>query len=163
MATPQDYASYLGRTAVTLAPAPRTFLGKPLTWSRRWTAVVVLWVVCASLLGVARVQMGHLTAFSAREAAAIQTVKGVHAADGERYGDLLRLLSTTYAHRMLRIDDPLPTPRWYAFDRPWEHSVYVDWDFGGFTLSFTVHNGAVTSDTTARLVFATLARLQAQR
>ena len=163
MATPQEHADY----AVLLASAPgvvqRTLFGKPLTWSGRWTAVVLLWAVCACLLGAARLEMGHLTSFSAREAAAIQTVKDVHAADGERYGDLLHLLSTTYAHRMLRIDDPLPTPRWYAFDRPWEQSVYVDWDFGGFVLSFRVHDRTVTSDTTARLVFATLARLQAQR
>jgi hypothetical protein len=163
MATPQECAGCAWGAATAPADAPRTFLGKPLAWSHRWTAVVVLWAVCASLLGVARVQMGHLTSFSVREVAAIQTVKSMHIAGGEQYGDLLRTLSTTYAHRMLRINDPLPTPRWYAFDRPWEQSVYVDWDFGGFTLSFTVHDGTVTSDATARLAFATIARLQAQK
>jgi len=163
MATPQDHVDYAVLLATVPSAAPRMFFGKPLAWSRSWTAVVVLWVACASLLGVARLEMGHLTSFSAREVAAIQMVKGIRASDGERYGDLLHLLSTTYAHRLLRIRDPLPTPSWYAFDRPWEHSVYVDWDFGGFTLSFRVHDHTVTSDTTARLVFATLSRLQTQR
>jgi hypothetical protein len=163
VATPQDHAEYAVLLATPPISAPQTFLGKPLGWSHRWTAVIVLWVVCAGLLGIARFEMGHLTSFSTSELAAIQAVKGTHSADGEQYGDLLRLLSTTYAHRMLRISDPLPSPRWYAFDRPWEHSVYVDWDLAGFRLSFRVHDGAVTSDTTARLVFATLARLQAQR
>jgi hypothetical protein len=163
MVTPQDHADYAVLLATVPSAAPRMFFGKPLAWSRSWTAVVVLWVACASLLGVARLEMGHLTSFSAREVAAIQMVRGLRASDGERYGDLLHLLSTTYAHRMLRISDPLPTPSWYAFDRPWEHSVYVDWDFGGFTLSFRVHDHTVTSDTTARLVFATLSRLQTQR
>lgn len=163
MVTPQDHADYAVLLATVPSAAPRMFFGKPLAWSRSWTAVVVLWAVCAGLLGVARLEMGHLTSFSAREVAAIQMVQGIRASDGERYGDLLHLLSTTYAHRMLRISDPLPTPSWYAFDRPWEHSVYVDWDFGGFTLSFRVHDHTVTSDTTARLVFATLSRLQTQR
>jgi hypothetical protein len=163
MATPQDHADYAVFMATPPSVAPRALLGKPLAWSHRWTAVVLFWVVCAGLLGVARLEMGHLTSFSARELTAIQTVKSMQMSDGEQYGDLLRLLSTTYAHRLLRIGDPLPAPRWYAFDRPWEHSVYVDWDLAGFRLSFRVHDGTVTSDTTARLVFATLARLQAQK
>jgi hypothetical protein len=83
---------------------------------------------------------------------------------GKRDGDLLRLLPTTYAHRLLGIDGSLPRPRWYAFDRPWERRVYVVWDFGNrVTLSFAVRNGTVRADTTARLVFATLARLQVER
>ena len=94
MATPAGDAAGAGREAAP-RPGPRpagTLLGKPLTWSSRWTAVVAIVAVCACFLGVARLQMGHLTAFSAREAAAVAEVERARLTDGQRYGDLLSLL-----------------------------------------------------------------------
>ena len=166
MGIPAGLAVDVGRAA---APPPgprpaRTLLGKPLAWSSRWTAVAAIVGVCACCLGVARLQMGHLTAFSAREAAAVATVQHAHLTDGQRYGDLLRLLATTRAQRLLGIDGGLQTPRWYAFDRPWERRVYIVWGLGDRrTLSFVVHNGVVRTDSTTRLVFAAVSRWQTQR
>jgi membrane associated rhomboid family serine protease len=165
-ATPAGKGAEAGREAA-LWPGPRpvrTLLGKPLGWSPRWTAAVATVAVCACSLGVARLQMGHVTAFSAREAAAVAAVQHARLTNGERYGDLLRLLTSTQAQRLLGVDGALQTPRWYAFDRPWEHRVYIVWGLGDrLTLSFVVQNGAVRADAATRLVFATVARWQTER
>ena len=128
-ATSAEAAAGAGRGAGPwLSPRPAgTLLGKPLKWSARWTAVAATVAVCGCFLGVARLQMGHLTAFSAREAAAVADVQRARLTDGRCYGDLLRLLATVPAQRLLGVAGAPQTPRWYAFDRPWEGRVYVLW------------------------------------
>ena len=80
---------------------------------------------------------------------------------GRSYGDLLQLLATAPAQRLLGVAGAPQTPRWYAFDRPWERRVYVLWDLGdSLSLSFVVQDGTVRADPATRLVFATAARWQ---
>ena len=62
----------------------RTFAGKPLGWTRGWTVVVLVWAVAAAVLVAARVEVGHVTALSAREAAAIDAVEASKVAAGGR-------------------------------------------------------------------------------
>ena len=145
-----------------IAGLPRAAFGRPLGWTRGWTMVVAVWVVCACFLGAARLQMGHLAALDAREVAAVAAVRQARMGGGPRYGDLLRLLAGPYAGRLLGARHERHTARWYAFDRPWEHRVYVVWQLGDtVALDFTVQGGAVQADAGARLMLKTVSRMTA--
>ena len=123
---------------------------------------MAVWVVCACLLGLARLQMGHVAPLDARETAAISAVQTTRLADGPRYGDLLHLLAGAYAGRLLGAQNERQIARWYAFDRPWEHRVYVVWQLGdAVALDFTVQGGTVHADAGARLMLKTVSRMTA--
>lgn len=127
--------------------------GKPLVWSRSWTVVVVVWVLAGGLLLAARLQMGHLTAWTPREAAAVGAVRA-HTPDGmHRCDELLGALARHLAWRAGRHEVPV----WYAFDRPWERRVYVTWEWGDeVALSFVVERGKVVSDRRTRAILDAL-------
>lgn len=143
-----------------LEPVGRTFLGKPLIWSRGWTVVCLIWLVAAALLGVARLQMGHLAAFDHRELAAISAVRDARLDGGPRYGDLLDVFARRIGPEVFGRSER-GWPRWYAFDRPWEDRVYVVWEYGrGFALDFVVEGTAVHPDGRTMLVLKQTARLE---
>jgi hypothetical protein len=137
--------------------------GKPLVWTRGWAIVVAVWLVCALLLGLCRLQMGHLAALSPREAAAVSAVEHSRLAGGFSGSELLGQLASTYATQLFGPSVAGASPRWYAVDRPWEHRVYVLWELGPATLSFTVQSGTVRPDDSARLVLTIVARLRVGR
>jgi hypothetical protein len=133
--------------------------GKPLVWTRGWTVVCLIWFAAALLLGVLRLQMGHVAAFDQRELAAIGAVQDARLDGGPRYGDLLDFFARRVGPEVLGGSEP-GWPRWYTFDRPWEHRVYVVWEYGrGFALDFFVEGGAVHPDDRTVLVLKRTARL----
>jgi DNA-directed RNA polymerase subunit RPC12/RpoP len=156
-------------TSVTSAPpcAARTgarerrLFGKPLRWTRGWTAVALVWLLVGSLLGLARLDMGHLTALTAHEQSAIAAVTSTRLDDGRSCGDLLALLSTRYAGVLLGTSRER-TVRWFAIDRSWEHRVYVVWQLGGkVELAFTVQEGRVAAESETALFLKSFARATA--
>lgn len=159
------------------ATAGRTVFGKPLGWSRGWTVVVTVWAVAAVLLVTARVDVGHVTALSAREAAAIDAVEGATVDSGVAEGGAPREgLTTAQALQLVlrryggtagegdAAASRVPRPQWFTMDRPWEDRVYVYWEFGDYEpLAWAVDDdGTVTPDGDTRLLLAGLARLEAE-
>jgi hypothetical protein len=157
------------------APRGRTFLGKPLGWTRGWTVVVLVWAVAAALLVAARVEVGHVTALSAREAAAIGAVEaskvpagGVGGEAGGAEGELttaeaLQLVLQKYG-ATATTEGGAARPQWYAMDRPWEDRVYVYWELGDYEpLAWLVDDdGTVTPDAETTVLLTGLARLEGQ-
>jgi hypothetical protein len=152
-------------------PGPRTVFGKPLGWTRGWTAVVVVWAVLAVLLVAARLEVGHVTALSAREAAAIDAVEaarvvvpaaGVGTETSVTTGEALQLVLGRSAATAKGEGGGVARPQWYAIDRPWEDRVYVYWELGDYEpLAWTVDDdGTVTPDAGTRLLLVGLARLE---
>jgi len=153
----------------------RTFLGKPLGWTRGWIVVVLVWAVAAALLVAARVEVGPVTALSAREATAIDAVEaskvpagGVGGEAGGAEGDLttaeaLQLVLKKYG-TTAAAEGGAARPQWYAMDRPWEDRVYVHWELGDYEpLTWAVDDdGTVTPDAETKALLAGLARLERQ-
>jgi hypothetical protein len=116
--------------------AVRTAFGKPLVWTSGWTVVVAIWALVAVFLVVVRVEMGHLEVLSPTEKAAVAAVEAARLPDGTTYGDAL----VYQANNKLSATGAVvprtggPRPRWYAFERPWEHRVYVSWEMPGVGL-----------------------------
>jgi hypothetical protein len=137
-------------------PSERRLLGKPLRWSRGWAAILVVWVLVGAALFVARLDMGHLTAWSASEATAVAQVRaympdGAHSTD-----EILGLLADELT---VRLGASPGGPRWYAFERSWEDRTYVVWEWSSeAALWFTVRDGEVRPDDETRLVLRTVAR-----
>jgi hypothetical protein len=134
----------------------RRLLGKPMRWSRGSSAVLVVWLLVGAGLLAARLDMGHLTAWSAREAAAVAQVRAFKPDGVHRTDELLDVVARELALR--EVGRP-QGPRWYAFERSWEDRVYVVWEWSeGAVLWFTVHGGEVRPDDEARLILRTVAR-----
>ena len=155
------------------APGGRTLAGKPLGWTRGWTVVVLVWALAAAVLVAARVEVGHVTALSAREAAAIDAVEASKVAAGGVGGEagggelttaealqlVLKKYGTTAA-----AEGGAARPQWYAMDRPWEDRVYVYWELGDYQpLAWAVDDdGTVTPDAETEVLLTGLARLEGQ-
>lgn len=148
--------------ASTLAPRPRTLFGKPLGWSRGWTVVVAVWVLVAALLVVARVGVGHVTALSAREAAAIDAVEAAEVGPGLTTAEALQLVLRHYGGTPTGDGGEVARPQWYAFDRPWEERVYVYWELGDYEpLAWAVDDdGTVTPEIETGVVLRGVARAE---
>jgi hypothetical protein len=121
-----------------LAPA-RTFFGKPLRFTAAWAAVFLIWAGAAGGLAAVRLDMGHLTALSQRERAAIVEVQKAELERDVTNGEALAMV-------LARFGAVFGTaPQWYVQDRPWEDKVYVTWELGAdLRLGWTVaYDGAV--------------------
>jgi hypothetical protein len=121
-----------------------TFGNKPLQWTRGWTVVVAVWIIVAVALGLARIELGHLTALSARESKAIAQLRAAPLEDGVTYGQALQLVRQ-------RFELMGGTPQWYVNDRSWERQVWIEWDMksglGDVLLLWHVgYDGAVHPD-----------------
>jgi hypothetical protein len=142
----------------TIPPPPRErrVFGKPVRWARGWTVVLVVWLVAGAALLAARLDMGHLTAWSPREAAAVERVQAYSPDSEHRTDELLAAVADALTVRYGYAGGP---PHWYAFERAWEGKVYVVWEWRqGYALSFTVGDGEVHPDDEARLILRTVAR-----
>jgi hypothetical protein len=144
----------------------RTLAGKPLGWTRGWTVVVLVWAVAAAVLVAARVEVGHVTALSAREAAAIDAVEAskVAAGGGElTTAEALQLVLKKYG-TTAAAEGGAARPQWYAMDRPWEDRVYVYWELGDYRpLAWAVDDdGTVVPDAETKVLLAGLARLEGE-
>lgn len=155
-----EKAGLLGR----LRPAPGEVWsvgGKPLVWTRAWTVVVTIWVVCAVLLTVARVNMGRLTVTTPVEKAAIAAVENAKMpGSGFTYGEVLRFLPTFFASPLVQKANGAPTgkpPVWYALDRPWEKTVLVFYEFATsqatWRFAWAVTGSRVTPDPETRTLY----------
>jgi hypothetical protein len=130
-------------------PQGRTFLGKPLGWTSGWTIVLATWLVVGAALVLARIDMGHLTALSARESAAITAVERGQLETGVTYSHALDLLAARVdpLAKLTGQTNSRARARWFAFDRPWEKRVYVYWEYPGYVpLAWTVGGGEVKPD-----------------
>jgi hypothetical protein len=131
------------------ATSGRTFLGKPLGWTSGWTIVFAIWLVAGAALVLARIDMGHLTALSARESAAITAVERGQLEAGVTYSHALDLLAARVdpLAKLTGQTNSRARARWFAFDRPWEKRIYVYWEFPGYVpLAWTVGGGEVKPD-----------------
>lgn len=136
------------------APVQPTLIGKPLRWTRGWSMVVVVWLLVGGLLLTTRLQMGHLTAWTPREAAAVADVRAYRPDGTHRCDELIGVV----AYELARQKGRRESSRWFAFDRPWERRVYVVWEWGDqATLSFVVEHGVVAPDEHTRLVLDAVA------
>ena len=155
------------------APRGRTLAGKPLGWTRGWTVVVLVWALAAAVLVAARVEVGHVTALSAREAAAIDAVEASKVAAGGVGGaagggelttaEALQLVLKKYG-TTAAAEGGAARPQWYAMDRPWEDRVYVYWELGDYRpLAWAVDDdGTVVPDAETKVLLAGLARLEGE-
>ena len=131
-----------GDAQVPPQPAPaaaRTLFGKPLRFTAAWAAVFLIWAGATGGLAAARLDIGHLTALSQRERAAIVEVQ-----EAELERDVTN--SEALAMVLARCGAVFETaPQWYVQDRPWEDKVYVTWELGAdLRLGWTVaYDGAV--------------------
>jgi hypothetical protein len=131
-----------GDAHVPPQPAPaaaRTLFGKPLRFTAAWAAVFLIWAGATGGLAAARLDIGHLTALSQRERAAIVEVQ-----EAELERDVTN--SEALAMVLARFGAVFETaPQWYVQDRPWEDKVYVTWELGAdLRLGWTVaYDGAV--------------------
>jgi len=148
------------QTVPAAGSAQRRLLGKPLRWSRGFTVVAIVWLAAGSILLVSRLQMGHLTAWSDGEEAAVLAVRryepdGVHSCE-----ELLGVV----AARLTERQGGDGRARWYSFEREWEDRVYVVWEWSDRSaLSFVVEGGAVRPDAETLLVLKNAARSLASR
>lgn len=115
-------------------PAPaRTFFGKPLRATAAWAAVFLIWAGAAGGLAAVRLDMGHLTALSQRERAAIAAVRRAELEHDVTNGEALALVLARFG-AVLGSE-----PQWYVQDRAWEDRVYVTWELGAdLRLGWTV-------------------------
>ena len=126
-------------------PPARTLFGKPLRLTTAWAAVFLIWAGAAGGLAAVRLDMGHLTALSQRERAAIVKVQEAELERDVTAGEALAMV-------LARFGAVVGTaPQWYVQERPWEDEVYVTWELGaelrlGWTVAYdgTVAPGAET-------------------
>ncbi len=137
-----------GLSATFAADAPRrhtyTIGGKALEWSAAWTVIVVIWALVAVGLVATRVEMGDITVMTPPETAAITAVRQIKLPTGASTEAVLRYAAThdlTIEGHVAKIT-PGGTQMWYAFDRPWEHRIYVYSQLPGTSM---VGKGAVLS------------------
>lgn len=145
--------------AVFAGDTPRrhayTVGGKALEWSSAWTVIVVVWVLVAVGLVATRVEMGSLTVMTPAEISAIAAVREIKLPTGASTEAVLRYAAThdlTLEGHVAKIPTG-GTQMWYAFDRPWEHRIYVYSQLPGASmvgksavLSWTVSNGVAKPD-----------------
>ena len=127
------------------SPPSRTLFGKPLRLTTAWAAVFLIWAGASGGLAAVRLDMGHLTALSQREHAAIVQVQEAELERGVTTGEALAMTLTRFGAAVGT------TPQWYVQERPWEDKVYVIWELGaelrlGWTVAYdgTVAPGAET-------------------
>jgi uncharacterized protein (DUF983 family) len=116
-----------------------TFFGKPLRFTAAWAAVFLIWAGAAGGLAAVRLDMGHMTALSQRERAAIVEVQEAELERDVTNGEALAMV-------LARFGAVFGTaPQWYVQDRPWEEKAYVTWELGAdLRLGWTVaYDGAV--------------------
>jgi len=139
-------AAAVGDASAPPQPAPaRAFFGKPLRFTAAWAAVFLIWAGATGGLAAVRLDMGHLTALSQRERAAIVEVQEAELERDVTNGEALAMV-------LARFGAVFGTaPQWYVQDRPWEDKVYVTWELGadlrlGWTVAYdrTVTSGAET-------------------
>ncbi len=89
--------------------------------------MLVIWAIVAVGLVATRVEMGHVTVMTPAETAAIAAVRQIKLPTGASTEAVLRYAAThdlTLEGHVATIP-PGGTQMWYAFDRPWEHRIYV--------------------------------------
>jgi hypothetical protein len=122
------------------AASSRYLFGRPLRWTRAWTAVLLVWAVAASGLVIARVEAGHGAVLTSRERGAIAAVQRAPLESGLAYGEALRRVEK-------RLGVSSASARWYVQDRSWEKELAVHRVLGGDDLSWTVgYGGKVAPD-----------------
>ena len=141
-------AVVFGPSATFAGDAPRrhayTIGGKALEWSAAWTVIVVIWALVAVGLVATRVEMGDITVMTPAETAAIAAVRQIKLPTGASTEAVLRYAAThdlNIEGHVAKIS-PGGTQMWYAFDRPWEHRIYVYSQLPGTSM---VGKGAVLS------------------
>ena len=114
-------------------PPSRTLYGKPLRLTTAWAAVFLIWAGASCGLAAVRLDMGHLTALSQREHAAVVQVQEAELARDVTTGEALAMTLTRFGAAVGT------TPQWYVQERPWEDKVYVIWELGAeLRLGWTV-------------------------
>ena len=154
------------------APRRRTYTigGKALEWSAAWTVIAVIWALVAVGLAVTRVEMGSVTVMTPAETAAIAAVREIKLPTGASTEAVLRYAAThdlTIEGHVAKIP-PGGTQMWYAFDRPWEHRIYVYSQLPGTSmvgkgavLSWTVSNGVASAAGATRAALTKTAQTMA--
>jgi hypothetical protein len=159
---------------VTFPAGPRrhvyTIGGKALQWSPGWTVVLVIWTVVAVGLAATRIDMGRLTVMTPAESAAIAAVQKAKLSSGASTEAVLRY-SATHKLTLEGHVAAIPaggTQMWYAFDRPWEHRVYVYSELPGGSLvgndavlSWSVSSGVAAADGSTRAALSKAAQIMA--
>jgi hypothetical protein len=167
--------------AVALAPVVAAFPaasrrhvytigGKALTWSTGWTVVLAIWAIVAVGLTATRVDMGRLTVVMPAENAAIAAVQKIRLPSGASTEAVLRY-SATHKLTLEGHVATIPaggTQMWYAFDRPWEHRIYVYSELPGASmigkdavLSWSVSSGVAAADGGTRAAVSKAAQIMA--
>ena len=160
--------------AVSVPAGPRrhvyTIGGKALEWSTGWTIVLAVWAIAVVALVAVRVDMGRLTVMSPAERAAIAAVQKAKLPGGASTERVLRW-STTHKLTLEGHVATIPaggTQMWYAFDRPWEHRIYVYSELPGGSmvgnnavLSWSVSGGVVKADGSTKVALAKAAQIMA--
>lgn len=147
-----------------------TLGGKALQWSRGWTVLLVVWAIVGVALVATRVDMGHLTVMTPGETAAIAAVRQIRLPTGAPTETVLRYAAThdlNLEGHIVQIK-PNAAQMWYAFDRSWEHRIYVYYELPGVSLmgtnvdlSWSVTNGVVTAGAATRVALAKAAQTMA--
>jgi hypothetical protein len=144
--------------------------GKALHWTAGWTVVAVIWAIAAVGMVAVRVSMGPVTVMTPAETAAIDAVRQVKLPTGATTETVLRYAAThdlTLEGHVATIP-PGGTQMWYAFDRPWEHRIYVSTTLPGTSmmgtnvvLSWTVSGGTATATAATRAALTKTAETMA--
>jgi hypothetical protein len=172
--TARPLAAAVAPSATFARDAPRrhtyTVGGKALEWDTAWTIVAVIWILVASGLVVTRVEMGNVTVMTPSETAAVAAVRQVKLPTGASTEAVLRYAAThdlTIEGHVAKIP-PGGTQMWYAFDRPWEHRIYVYSQLPGTSmvgkgavLSWTFSDGVARADAATRAALTKTAQTMA--
>ncbi len=154
------------------AAGPRRYAvgGKPLHWTAGWTVVAVIWAIAAVGMVAVRVSIGPVTVMTPAETAAIDTVRQVKLPTGADTETVLRYAAThdlTPEGHVATIP-PGGTQMWYAFDRPWQHRIYVYTTLPGTSmmgsdvvLSWTVTGHTATATAATRTALTKTAQTRA--
>ncbi len=159
-------------TAFPAAPRRHVYTigGKALTWTTGWTVVLAIWTIVAVGLVATRVDMGRLTVMTPAEHAAIVAVQKIKLPGGASSEAVLRY-SATHKLTLEGHVAAIPaggTQMWYAFDRPWEHRIYVYCELPGGSmigndavLSWSVSSGVAAADGGTRAALSKAAQIMA--
>jgi hypothetical protein len=113
-----------------------------------------MWAGAAGGLAAVRLDMGHLTALSQRERAAIVEVREAELERDVTNGEALAMV-------LARFGAVFGTAsQWYLQDRPWEDKVYVTWEPGAdLRLGWTVaYDGVVAPGAETKLFLKQVVR-----